>query len=77
MDKRLASLKKDVRAGFDWEEVEKLMEGEYEEEGWGRVMGRLMDNMRDIDDDEVGLNGTHRGMANRRTVGLSGSESCR
>lgn len=77
MDKRLASLKKDVKSGFDWGEVEKLMEGEYEEEGWGRVMGRLMDNMRDIDDDEVGLNGKHRGMADRRTVGLSESESRR
>lgn len=62
MDKRLASLKKDVKSGFDWGEVEKLMEGEYEEEGWGRVMGRLMDNMRDIDDDEVGLHGTHLGI---------------
>jgi hypothetical protein len=71
MDKRLASLKKDVRGGFDWGEVEKLMEGEYEEEGWGRVMGRLLDNIKDIDDDEVGLGGSHFRIADRRVVGSS------
>jgi protein KRI1 len=55
MDSRLASLKKDVGDGVDWGEVVKLLEGNYDERDWDRVVGGMLSHMKDIEDDEVGL----------------------
>jgi protein KRI1 len=56
MEKQMASLRKDLgikegKGQVDWDELEKVMEGDFDENEWQRVVGKMLETR----DDEVSL----------------------
>jgi protein KRI1 len=54
MEKQMASLRKDLgikegKGEVDWDELEKVMEGDFDEDEWQRVVGKMLESR----DDEV------------------------
>jgi protein KRI1 len=52
MEKQMASLRKDlgIKEGqgvVDWDELEKVMEGDFDEEEWQRVVGKMLESRDD------------------------------
>ena len=47
----LAGLRKELGDQVDWEEVEKVLEGEWDEQEWERIVGGMLSLARE---DEVG-----------------------
>lgn len=52
MEKQMASLRKDLgieegQAGVDWDELEKVMDGDFDEGEWERVVGKMLEAQRD------------------------------
>lgn len=50
MERRMQALKDEVGDGVDWSEVEKVLEGEWDEREWERVVGGMLEKA-----DEVGF----------------------
>lgn len=55
MEKQMASLRKDLgfngddNAEVDWDELEKIMDGEFDEGEWERVVGQMLEKQnRDV-----------------------------
>jgi hypothetical protein len=54
MEKQMASLRKDLgikegKGKVDWDELERVMEGDFDEDEWQRVVGQMLESR----DDEV------------------------
>ena len=74
MEKQMASLRKDLgikegQGTVDWDELEKVMEGDFDEDEWQRVVGKMLESR----DDEVSSCRSFRGLADlcrarRRTM---------
>jgi protein KRI1 len=52
MEKQMASLRKDLgikegKGEVDWDELEKVMEGDFDEEEWQRVVGKMLESRDD------------------------------
>lgn len=53
MEKQLAALREEVGdADVDWTAVEKVLEGEYDEAEWDRVVGEMLSKAADMDDEK-------------------------
>ncbi|ORY34649.1 KRI1-like family C-terminal-domain-containing protein [Naematelia encephala] len=56
MEKQLKSLKAELGEGLDWAEVEKVLEGDFDEAQWEKVIGTMLSKAADVqeygDDDE-------------------------
>jgi protein KRI1 len=52
MEKQMASLRKDLgikegQGNIDWDELEKVMEGDFDEGEWQRVVGKMLESRDD------------------------------
>lgn len=53
MEKQLAALREEVGdANVDWSAVEKVLEGEYDEDEWDRVVGEMLSKAAESDDEK-------------------------
>jgi protein KRI1 len=48
MEKQMASLRKDLgikegKGEVDWDELEKVMDGDFDEDEWQRVVGKMLE----------------------------------
>ena len=42
MEQQLGELKKELGSNFNWEEVESVLEGDFDEDVWERVVGDML-----------------------------------
>lgn len=50
MEKRMESLRRDLgEEGIDWDELERVMEGDWDEREWERVVGGMLERKAEVE----------------------------